>query len=265
MESIDEIYAEVGRGITEPYRALVNEKNCIIKNINNIEGYLSIFNDYVGNFLTNSVGFATPNFGFCIYTDKTKNNVGKSFEVGELFFYSEFVNNPMYIDDIEILNEIEKEDLVKLIIFDYFILNEDRNTENIFVNAETNSDRLTLYPIDYTHSFPGGVVWDRGQLGMKVKNNDFESFDIYIKKNHIHQLIIEGIKISSDLIDKSAKHIYNNLEQVDFEEMLRNIDQRLINKFFDNDLNDFKNFLNLRKNDFQILIDEIKIYFKEGD
>ena len=61
----------------------------------------------------------------------------------------------MYIDDIEILNEIEKEDLVKLIIFDYFILNEDRNTENIFVNAETNSDRLTLYPIDYTHSFPG--------------------------------------------------------------------------------------------------------------
>lgn len=47
--------------------------------------------------------------------------------------------------------------------------------------------------------------------------------------------------------------------------MLRNIDQRLINKIFDNDLNDFKNFLNLRKSDFQILIDEIKIYFKEGD
>lgn len=265
MESIDEIYVEVGRGVTEPYRALVNNKNCIVKNINNIEGYLSIFNDYVGNFLTNSVGFTTPNFGFCIYTNKTKNKVDKSFEIGELFFYSEFVNNPMYIDNILLLNEIEKEDLVKLIIFDYFILNEDRNTENIFVNAEVNSDRLILYPIDYTHSFPGGVVWNFGQLGMKVKNNDFESFETYIKNNYIHQLIIEGIKISSDLVDKCAQCIYNNLEQVDLEEMLGNIDQRLINRFSGNDLNDFKDFLNLRKKDFQILIDEIKTYFKEGD
>ena len=80
-----------------------------------------------------------------------------------------------------------------------------------------------------------------GQLGKKVKIMILNHL-IYILKNHIHQLIIEGIKISSDLIDKSAKHIYNNLEQVDFEEMLRNIDQRLINKFLDNDLNDFKIF-----------------------
>lgn len=263
MLMIENIYQEVGKGMTVPYRAVINGEDYIIKSINNKEGYLSLFNDYVGNYLTNIFDLKTPDFGFCEFGDNSVSSIHTNFSINELFFYSKYINNPMYINDVALLKLIKNEDLIKLVVLDYLILNEDRNAENIFIIFDNQTESIELFPIDYTHSFPNGVLWEMGQMERIVKENNFMSFEEYMKLNYIHQMIMENIKFTKIEFEECTKRIYNRLSTLDIEGMINSVDDNILNRISVSDLESFKQFLNLRISNFQQLVEDVAILTKE--
>ncbi|PKD97247.1 hypothetical protein [Macrococcoides caseolyticum] len=172
-------------------------------------------------------------------------------------------NLPMYINDVALLKLINNEDLIKLVVLDYLILNEDRNAENIFIIFNNQTERIELFPIDYTHSFPNGVLWEMGQMKRIVKENNFISFEKYMKLNHIHQMIMENIKFTKIEFEECTKRIYNRLSNIDIEEMINSVDGNILKRISVSDLESFKQFLKLRIGNFQQLVEDVAILIKE--
>ena len=130
---------------------------------------------------------------------------------------------------------MNKNDAIKILIFDILIGNYDRNKGNLMIDSLSKK----IYMIDHTHIFGLGTLWDEFQLPRLVN----EKFEIETLNQFNYNNIIESLKID--------KEFYIELNK--FIEKVKNINKDFIKNIMNNIPNDW----NVSKREKELLVEYI--------
>ena len=220
---VERLERHIGNGCTQPLLALVKSENeefyAVVKTKNNIQGILSVVNEWISYNIATELGILMPNSSIAIIDDKT--DVGNF--IDESNFGSCFCSQ--YIEKVGILNEVvmtlvdNKEIYEKIILFDHIIYNKDRNKGNLLVT--TGKGQKLLYAIDHTHVFKNETIWDRFCLRQGMQEQDY--LDKEILDSNGYSLFVQSKNITVESLKNQAKHFKEVITNEFLEEVMANI------------------------------------------
>ncbi|GAA6823876.1 hypothetical protein HpBTM60_25140 [Helicobacter pylori] len=257
MEKITEITSKVGNGATTPYYAMINSSAVVIKSIKNDEGFYALFNEAMGYYIAESLKFPHPEFGFAEYDIYlTKNNISNevSFNDTELFTYTVLENAVLPIDAPGMLKTVENKNIIELLIFDCFISNTDRNKGNLLIKMPKKGQKAELFPIDYTHIFPGECIWFDV---LKQGNPSIKKMIEAVFNTGNYQLLIENKTFTSVEIRQIGSEFKNKLVNIDMDGIIDSIPYKIKNGHQEQDIILLKKFVERNKNEFDDIMEEI--------
>ena len=240
MVNIVEIKNKLGNGCTIPFVVWCDDgKTYIVKFPGNEQGVKALVNEFIASNLCEYLELPIFNYNLIHvkisdYNDKTKNDIvplegtafGTIYNDNALTVNISRLRNKLkeYIlfdVEVKISKAKNKNDAIKILIFDILIGNFDRNRGNLMIDSISNK----IFMIDHTHIFDLGTIWDEFQLPRLID----EKFNI----NNLNQFnfnnIIESIKIDKE---------FNN-ELNKFINKIKNIDKEFINNIMKNIPNDW--------------------------
>lgn len=112
-------------------------------------------------------------------------------------------------------NTVNKNDAIKIIIFDLLIGNNDRNKGNLMIDSNRNK----LIMIDHTHIFELETIWDDIQLNLRCD----DKFDVSKLNQYNYKNLFESIKYTSDFYNELNSFIIK-VKSIKKEEIERIID-----------------------------------------
>ncbi|PNZ27108.1 phosphatidylinositol kinase [Staphylococcus rostri] len=261
VEQLTEITSFVGEYFsTDPLYGKIENKIVVVKHINNPQGHYALFNEYIGYALASKLGIPTPEYGFAIFKEnKTKNYLEPDYSIknNDIFTYTKLENAVIQIDSPLYTATIDIEEIIKLIIFDIFIANYDRNKGNLLLKMPKKGKKASLFPIDYTHIFPGQCIW------VDVLRQPLPSIKEIVGEIFSyggHQSLIENRIIDEKTIDEVARDFKKNLECIDISDTIEEIPSVLLNMYDNEDINNLKGYLFRNIHEFDYIIKEIKRY-----
>ncbi|HDH4206069.1 TPA: phosphatidylinositol kinase [Staphylococcus aureus] len=254
---LTEITSKVGNGATTPYYAMIDSLAVVVKSINNGERFYALFNEAVGYYIAERLDFSHPEFGFAQYkSNLTINRIpsSSSFNDKEVFTYTVLENSVIQIEAPGMINTIDNRDIVELIIFDSFISNTDRNKGNILIKMPKKGQKAKLFPLDYTHIFPGECIWFDV---LKRGNPSIEKMVEDVFRTGNYQLLIEN-KIFEPLeIRKIGDDIKKKLVNIDMDDIIGSIPNEISDGHSEQDIYLLKKFIERNINEFDDIIEEI--------
>lgn len=209
---IDQLCYNYSIGITEPKFAILEDGTQVItKLMNGPEGNLVLFNEYLCYRLAILVDIPMPHSGICIFDESTEiqdlgianpDNYGRA-------FYSEYMPKttkllPSIIDKIT-----NKNDFLKIILFDHIIFNTDRNAGNLLVRFYIND--ISLKVIDHTHVFINQAIWDANCLRRAMKENDLMKTNVMEENKYLYDMFIHNISVTKELLEKESLVFKNRI------------------------------------------------------
>lgn len=219
---ISNILRPIGIGVTNPYIVeLDNKKKYVAKFPGNPEGDRALINEYVCAELAKLFELPIPNYELVTINDieKFQQKLPNIEMVNGTIFCSERMEKAEPIPDYYILTKVKnKEDVLKTLIFDIIIGNDDRNPGNFLVNFKNQSFVI----IDHSHVFNKGVLWDAKSLEelidakIDINNMQKKSFEISI-------LMLNNIDYENTL-EKYREKI-KSLREKDIENIINKIPQ----------------------------------------
>lgn len=79
-----------------------------------------------------------------------------------------------------------KEDFIKILLFDHLIFNTDRNPGNLLVQYYKKN--ITLQVIDHSHVFINQAIWDANCLHRAMEEKDYFSTRILEDNNYLYDM-----------------------------------------------------------------------------
>lgn len=243
---VESILSKVGSGVTDPLNGMINNNHAIIKTINNDEGNRVLANEIVCYRIAKALNLPIPDGGICCIDKYTqidqevefpKDRYGKGFYTYRLDRVTNIVNSPLLISKY-IRN---KNDFLRIILFDHLIYNKDRHKGNLLMDI-VNKGNNKIYIIDHSHVFNLGPLWDECQLSRMIKEEDYKSTEIMEYNEGVYYLLLQSINLSIDVLIKEAK---------DFKNMIND-------EFLQNAIKEIPEEWNIVKNDRIMLFNYIK-------
>lgn len=261
MRALTEITSRVGTNFsTNPLYAKLDTTTVVVKSINNPESFYALFNETLGYFLAGYLEIPVPEFGFAKFVEgETKNRITDDviFDNGEFFTFTKMENSIVQVDNPALVDTISDNDIIKLIIFDVFISNTDRNKGNLLLKMPKKGKRASLFPIDYTHIFPGECLW------FDILSKPLPSIDKIVEEVFTvggHQKLIENRVFSNDVVEQTANEFKINLLNIDIDGIISSIPEILRKKHNESDIQNLKSYLNRNREYLDDIIIEIKKY-----
>lgn len=201
---IQQLCYTIGLGSTEPKFAILSDgSQAVVKLINGPQGNLILFNEYLCYRLALLLDIPMPTSGICVMNNQTEiqdtsvdtSNYGKA-------FYSIYMPKTTKLLS-NIINRISnKEDFIKILLFDHIIFNNDRNAGNLLVKFLKND--ITLQVIDHTHVFINQAIWDSNCLERAMASNDLFSTRILEENSYLYDMFFQNINVTKEnLTEKS--------------------------------------------------------------
>lgn len=201
-------------GATEPKFAILdNGTQVIVKLLNGPEGNLVLFNEYICYRLAILLDIPMPHSGICIFDHKTEiqdNSIASSANFGRAF-YSEFMPKTTKLMGTIIGQMRNKEDFIKILLFDHVIFNTDRNPGNLLVSFYKKN--ITLKVIDHTHVFINQAIWDSRCLKRAIKENDLMSDSILNSNRYLYDMFFRSMSISKELLENESLVFKNRINR----------------------------------------------------
>ncbi|HEC2146538.1 TPA: phosphatidylinositol kinase [Staphylococcus delphini] len=261
LKELTEITSFVGINFsTDPLYAKIENTVVIAKHIDNPQGHYVLFNVCMGYALAKKMKIPTPEFGCAIFiAGKTINYIASEYRINhnDLFTYTVMENSVVPIESPMLTMSIGEEEIVKLIIFDVIITNLDRNKGNLLIKMPKKGEEPRLFPIDYTHIFPGQCIW------FDVLKRPFPSTKKIVEQifeHGGHQNLIENRNFDAMLIDEVAREFKVKLQDIDISSIIESIPQILLSRFEKNDIENLKKYLTRNIEEYDDIIKEIKQY-----
>lgn len=221
---VSKIIRPINLGITNPYIIeCTNGKKYVGKFPGNPEGKKVLINEFVCANLAKYLGLPIPNYELATYNNVMISERFKEDQFKETgtVFCSEFLEKVATVPDYYLLTKVKNSsDVVKTLIFDLLIGNNDRNSGNFLVNFKNNSFVI----IDHSHVFINGAIWDSNSLKRSIQekivttNMVEATLDMFIQclniKNDesIKEFIRKVKSINDDLISGIINDIPNDWE-----------------------------------------------------
>ncbi len=239
MVNIVEIKNKLGNGCTIPYVVWCDDGNTyIVKFPGNEQGVKTLVNEFIASNLCEYLEL--PIFHYNLikvkydnYNEKIKEEI---IPLEGTAFGTIYNDNALIVLNSETISKsVNKNDAIKILIFDILIGNYDRNKGNLMIDSLSKK----IYMIDHTHIFGLGTLWDEFQLPRLVN----EKFEIETLNQFNYNNIIESLKID--------KEFYIELNK--FIEKVKNINKDFIKNIMNNIPNDW----NVSKREKELLVEYI--------
>ncbi len=192
-------------GSTKPKFAILEDGTQVItKLMNGPEGNLVLFNEYLCYRLAMLVGVPMPHSGICIFNDTSEigiPGIADASNYGKAFF-SEFMPKTTKLLPTIICKMKNKEDFLKILLFDHIVFNTDRNAGNLLVRFYKND--ISLKVIDHTHVFINQTLWDSTCLKRAMKDNDLLSTKVLEYNKYLYEMFIHNISITKELLEREG-------------------------------------------------------------
>lgn len=220
MIDIIEIQNKLGNGCTTPFIVWCSDgETYVVKFPGNEQGVKTLVNEFIASHLCEYLEL--PIFKYNLihvkkedYNEKTKEDIiplpGTAFGT----IYND--NVLTVLNSTMVSNSINKNDAIKILIFDILIGNYDRNKGNLMIDSKSKK----LFMIDHTHIFELGTLWDEFQLPRLIVSD----FEISRLNQFNYNNLIESINKNEEFF----------LELHKFIKKVKEIDKRFIRKIMDN-------------------------------
>lgn len=202
---ISQLCYNMNIGSTEPkFAILENGMQVVTKLYNGPEGNLVLFNEYLCYQLAVLLDIPMPRSGVCILDSSSEiqdETLANSYNYGKAFF-SEYMPKvtkllPSIIDKMR-----NKEDFVKILLFDHIIFNTDRNPGNLLVRF--CKDDISLKVIDHTHVFINQTFWDANCLKRAMAENDLLNTKVLEYNTYLYLMFFQNFSITKEMLEKEG-------------------------------------------------------------
>lgn len=247
LVNVVEIKNKLGNGCTIPYVVWCDDGNTyVVKFPGNEQGVKTLVNEFIASNLCEYLEL--PIFQYNLinvkkedYNENTENDIvpleGTAFGT----IYND--NALIILNSGMIAKSVNRNDAIKILIFDILIGNNDRNKGNLMIDSVSKK----IYMIDHTHIFGIGTLWDEYQLPRLIE----DEFKIEALNQFNYNNIIESIKMN--------ENFYNELHK--FINKVKNINKDFIENIMKNIPNDW----NVSNKEKSLLVDYIYIRFNRVD
>jgi len=219
--NIVEIQKKLGNGCTVPFVVWCNDgKKYVVKFPGNIQGEKTLVNEFIASNLCEYLDLPILDYKLIRvkiedYNENTENEItpleGTAF--GTIYNDKALI----ILNSGMIASSINRNDAIKILIFDLMIGNFDRNKGNLMIDSVTKK----LIMIDHTHIFSIGTLWDEYQLPRLIE----EKFEVEKLHTFNYDRIIESIKYSKEFYDELNIFInkVKNISRSFIEDIMRRI------------------------------------------
>jgi hypothetical protein len=199
-------------GSTEPKFAVLEDGTQVItKLMNGPEGNLVLFNEYLCYRMAILLDIPMPRSGICIFDENTEiqdEEIADARNFGKAFF-SEYMPKVTKLLPTIVGKIKNKEDFIKIILFDHVIFNTDRNPGNLLVRFY--KDDILLKVIDHTHVFINQTFWDANCLKRAMEENDLLETKVLEYNNYLYEMFFHNILITREMLQSESLVFKNKI------------------------------------------------------
>lgn len=247
MINIVEIKKKINNGCTTPYIVWCDDgKTYAVKFPGNEQGVKALVNEYIASNLCKYLelpilDYNLINVKISDYNEKTR---GILKPIEGTAFGTVYNNNILPVLNPGIIAKSQnKNDAIKILIFDILIGNYDRNKGNLMIDSSSKK----IIMIDHTHIFNLGTIWDENQLPRHIN----EKFDVSILHPFNYNNIIQSKKIDENFY-KDLNNFIKRVKSINNEEI-------------ENIINDIPQDWNINEKEKKLLTEYIYNRFKRVD
>lgn len=253
---VDKVFSVIPNGATEPLYALLSTgERAIVKTFNNIEGNLTLINEYICYRLCVQLSIPIPEAGIAFIDNQTIDDTSLNIITPDKYgpcFYSKRIDKVAQLNAYIIDYITNKDDFHKIVLFDHLVYNKDRNKGNIIL---ATGKTVYMYVIDHSHVFKNECIWDKYCFERGIKESDYRDTQILDCNREMYDLFWENLGKNRDtlleLSDVFKERISYNL----LDEIISELPQ--LWKVPVEDLNALKTYLIYRLNHLNDMVDII--------
>lgn len=229
VQHIKELKYPIGNGATNPIMGTYSNGYCVVKTNNNIQGNRTLINEYVCHLLAKELDLPVISSGLCYIDDDThiEQNVRDMEEFSEdcygLGFYSHYIEGVTVVGSEKMIKLTENYEwlIPKLMLFDHFIYNKDRNKGNLLIKMGKNNRKILI--IDHSHTFNLETLWDRVQLNVKIQDNDYLDEYIMEKNAYIYSKLKNSMEINMLVMRETLDYFESKLSEEIIEKVVNQV------------------------------------------
>lgn len=124
-------------------------------------------------------------------------------------FYSTYVHKSTKLVNTIMRMVSNKDDFLKIILFDHIIYNADRNPGNLLVQYKKDA-AIVLKVIDHSHVFKHNSFWSKSTFQIGMKEDDYNDCKILDYNDGIYSMIFRNTLINLDCLLK-YKQLFSNV------------------------------------------------------
>lgn len=249
-------------GITEPKYALLSDgTQAIVKLSNGPEGNLVLFNEYLSYRLAILLDIPMPISGICVMDETTEiqdASIASSKNYGKAF-YSTFMPKTTKLMPSIIGLMKNKEDFIKILLFDHIIFNSDRNEGNLLVRFYKGD--ISLKVIDHTHVFINQALWDSACLERAMAKNDLLSTKVLEYNERLYGMFYHNFSITKELLEEQSSFFQSKLSYDIINELVKSVPEEWKPK--QKDIDALIKYLMYRVDNLNVITSTILNYIKK--
>ncbi len=211
---ISQLCYNINLGSTEPKFAILEDGTQVVTKLyNGPEGNLVLFNEYLCYRLAILLDIPMPKSGICIL-DETSEIIDETLATPHNFgkaFFSEYMPKVTKLLPTIIFKIRNKEDFIRILLFDHVIFNTDRNPGNLLVKF--CRDDISLKVIDHTHVFINQAIWDANCLIRAMEEKDLTDTKVLKDNSYLYEMFFHAISVTKELLEKESLVFKNKINR----------------------------------------------------
>lgn len=211
------------QGVTFPFLCKLSDTRlAVVKYPRNTLGSYVLINEYIAYRIAKRLNLTISDCGYCDFpatcalTDKFRD---QWYESPDLFsdtddigvsFYSEFIPKTVPPNSSLVSLLENKQEFIKLVLFDHIIFNVDRHEGNLLV---TIGPAGKFFIIDHSNIFCCNHQWTAKELQQRIEQNDYNSNELLQESanNEIYNLFWPCCQYTMEAILQTAKEMQTML------------------------------------------------------
>lgn len=256
---ISQLCYNMNLGSTHPKFAILEDGTQVVTKLyNGPEGNLVLFNEYLCYRLAILLDIPMPRSGICILDSSSEiqdEELATSHNFGKAFF-SEYMPKVTKLLPTIISKMRNKEDFVKILLFDHVIFNTDRNPGNLLVRF--CKDDISLKVIDHTHVFINQTFWDSSCLKRAMEENDLLDTKVLEYNSYLYEMFFRNFSVTKEMLEKESSVFKSKINRDTIIELIDIIPEEWQPK--QKDIAELINYILYRVDNLDVIISTILTY-----
>lgn len=223
IQHVKQIEVPIQNGVTEPLRCMLSDDTrAVVKVFNNIQGNLTLVNEFICYQLAVLLQLPMPVSGLCVCDSNTIDTHNDLRDINKGYgFYSTYIEKSTILK-MGIMKHVQNIDIFyKVVIFDHFVYNKDRNIANLLV--EYSKKGVYISVIDHTHVFKNETIWDKNCFEIGIREDDFLDTDIMQKNNAIYQMFYQTFDVEYSKLLSTAQEVQSIITDKTLSNIIENV------------------------------------------